>query len=152
MTDSLDKSERGTKRSCDRCGTLFYDLLRNPAPCPKCGNNIHWVDAQAAERKRREEEKRRQLLKQKSEELKRDRAAEIAADIKTLKYQFAMNYLGATRFYQNNLQQKVTPDEFAEAKVAYVTDWLRMHSPPGSSLKLTLSRQEPSDLLIFIPL
>lgn len=125
--------ERGTKRKCDRCGMLFYDLLRNPAPCPKCGNKIHWVDPHAAERERREEEDRLRLIKEKDDKLKKERAAEIAAHIQTINHQFETDYLGATRFYQNNLRQHVRPDEFAEAKVAYVVDWLRKHTPLDSS-------------------
>ncbi|HUR44116.1 MAG TPA: TIGR02300 family protein [Aestuariivirga sp.] len=31
------KAELGTKRTCPSCGTRFYDLLKNPILCPKCG-------------------------------------------------------------------------------------------------------------------
>lgn len=31
------KPELGTKRVCVSCGTRFYDLLKSPAVCPKCG-------------------------------------------------------------------------------------------------------------------
>ena len=31
------KPELGTKRVCVACGARFYDLLRSPAICPKCG-------------------------------------------------------------------------------------------------------------------
>ena len=31
------KPELGTKRVCVSCGTKFYDLLKVPAVCPKCG-------------------------------------------------------------------------------------------------------------------
>ncbi|ABI62924.1 Hypothetical protein GbCGDNIH1_2026 [Granulibacter bethesdensis CGDNIH1] len=31
------KPELGTKRVCVSCGTRFYDLLKSPAICPKCG-------------------------------------------------------------------------------------------------------------------
>jgi uncharacterized protein (TIGR02300 family) len=31
------KPELGQKRSCVSCGAKFYDLLRQPATCPKCG-------------------------------------------------------------------------------------------------------------------
>ena len=31
------KPELGTKRTCPSCGTRFYDLLKNPIVCPKCG-------------------------------------------------------------------------------------------------------------------
>lgn len=29
--------ERGVKRRCASCDTLFYDMLRFPIRCPKCG-------------------------------------------------------------------------------------------------------------------
>src|SRR6476660_7775583 len=31
------KAELGTKRTCPSCGTKFYDLLKSPIVCPKCG-------------------------------------------------------------------------------------------------------------------
>jgi uncharacterized protein (TIGR02300 family) len=31
------KPEWGTKRVCQSCGTRFYDLMRTPCTCPKCG-------------------------------------------------------------------------------------------------------------------
>ena len=31
------KAELGTKRTCPSCGTKFYDLLKSPIICPKCG-------------------------------------------------------------------------------------------------------------------
>ena len=31
------KAELGTKRTCPSCATRFYDLMKNPIHCPKCG-------------------------------------------------------------------------------------------------------------------
>jgi uncharacterized protein (TIGR02300 family) len=31
------KAELGTKRTCPSCATRFYDLLKSPILCPKCG-------------------------------------------------------------------------------------------------------------------
>ncbi|MFL5260092.1 MAG: TIGR02300 family protein [Hyphomicrobiales bacterium] len=31
------KPELGTKRTCPSCGARFYDMLKNPIVCPKCG-------------------------------------------------------------------------------------------------------------------
>jgi uncharacterized protein (TIGR02300 family) len=31
------KIDRGVKRRCGSCDALFYDLLRDPIHCPKCG-------------------------------------------------------------------------------------------------------------------
>jgi uncharacterized protein (TIGR02300 family) len=33
----MAKPEMGLKRVCVACGTRFYDLMRTPAICPKCG-------------------------------------------------------------------------------------------------------------------
>ena len=33
----MAKPELGLKRSCVACGNRFYDLMRAPAVCPKCG-------------------------------------------------------------------------------------------------------------------
>ncbi|MCX8134028.1 MAG: TIGR02300 family protein [Roseococcus sp.] len=33
----MAKPELGLKRVCVSCGAKFYDLMRQPAICPKCG-------------------------------------------------------------------------------------------------------------------
>ncbi|MGB0695826.1 MAG: TIGR02300 family protein [Rhodospirillaceae bacterium] len=33
----MAKPEWGQKRTCGSCGAKFYDLLKNPPVCPKCG-------------------------------------------------------------------------------------------------------------------
>lgn len=33
----MAKPELGLKRVCVSCGAKFYDLIRSPAICPKCG-------------------------------------------------------------------------------------------------------------------
>jgi uncharacterized protein (TIGR02300 family) len=33
----MAKPELGLKRVCVACSTKFYDLMRSPAVCPKCG-------------------------------------------------------------------------------------------------------------------
>jgi uncharacterized protein (TIGR02300 family) len=33
----MAKPELGTKRVCVQCGARFYDLMKQPAICPKCG-------------------------------------------------------------------------------------------------------------------
>lgn len=32
----MAKPEWGSKRTCQSCGTRFYDMLRAPITCPKC--------------------------------------------------------------------------------------------------------------------
>ena len=34
------KAELGTKRACPSCGSKFYDLLKSPIICPKCGTSF----------------------------------------------------------------------------------------------------------------
>ena len=34
------KAELGTKRTCPSCATRFYDLMKDPVVCPKCGTNF----------------------------------------------------------------------------------------------------------------
>jgi len=33
----MAKPEWGTKRRCLSCGAAFYDLMKDPIVCPKCG-------------------------------------------------------------------------------------------------------------------
>ncbi|MGE0745704.1 MAG: TIGR02300 family protein [Rhodospirillales bacterium] len=37
LEDIVSKPEWGMKRTCQSCGSRFYDLLRSPIICPKCG-------------------------------------------------------------------------------------------------------------------
>jgi uncharacterized protein (TIGR02300 family) len=37
MRLSMVKPELGTKRVCVSCNSRFYDLMKQPAICPKCG-------------------------------------------------------------------------------------------------------------------
>lgn len=46
----MAKPEWGTKRICQSCGARFYDLLRDPVICPKCGTQY---DPDAVLRSRR---------------------------------------------------------------------------------------------------
>jgi uncharacterized protein (TIGR02300 family) len=34
---ALVSAELGTKRTCPSCAARFYDLLKNPIVCPRCG-------------------------------------------------------------------------------------------------------------------
>jgi uncharacterized protein (TIGR02300 family) len=36
----LNRTMRGTKRSCAACSSRYYDLARDPAVCPMCGNTV----------------------------------------------------------------------------------------------------------------
>ncbi len=57
----MSKPEWGRKLTCTSCGVKFYDLQRNPAPCPACGAENDplqtWKPkrARAAARPRKEE-------------------------------------------------------------------------------------------------
>jgi uncharacterized protein (TIGR02300 family) len=36
----MPDADWGVKRGCPSCGTRFYDLARDPATCPACGNSF----------------------------------------------------------------------------------------------------------------
>ena len=36
----MAKPEWGAKRTCQSCGARFYDLMRSPIVCPKCGSVV----------------------------------------------------------------------------------------------------------------
>jgi len=36
----MAREEWGTKRSCAKCATRFYDLRRDPITCPACGHTV----------------------------------------------------------------------------------------------------------------
>ncbi|OIQ94583.1 protein of unknown function (FYDLN_acid) [mine drainage metagenome] len=36
----MAKPEWGAKRTCQSCGTRFYDMQRTPLICPKCGATV----------------------------------------------------------------------------------------------------------------
>lgn len=36
----MAKPEWGTKRVCQSCATVYYDMKKNPATCPKCGTKF----------------------------------------------------------------------------------------------------------------
>lgn len=36
----MPKPEWGVKHTCMSCGARFYDMLRNPVVCPKCGSEV----------------------------------------------------------------------------------------------------------------
>ncbi|WP_142849137.1 TIGR02300 family protein [Telmatospirillum sp. J64-1] len=36
----MAKPEWGTKRTCLSCSARFYDMLRSPITCPKCGTTL----------------------------------------------------------------------------------------------------------------
>ena len=35
----MENSEKGAKRKCTKCGTLFFDFGRFPLTCPSCGGS-----------------------------------------------------------------------------------------------------------------
>jgi uncharacterized protein (TIGR02300 family) len=38
--NTVVKAELGTKRTCPSCAVRFYDLLKDPITCPKCGTSF----------------------------------------------------------------------------------------------------------------
>ena len=39
----MAKPELGSKRTCQNCGTKFFDFSRDPITCPKCGTTFQAV-------------------------------------------------------------------------------------------------------------
>ncbi len=48
----MSKPEWGTKRLCQTCGIKFYDFLRSPTVCPRCGAEFEVETAQRSRRSR----------------------------------------------------------------------------------------------------
>lgn len=44
----MAKPDLGTKRQCQNCGSKFYDLMRDPIVCPKCGTVFQAVAARGS--------------------------------------------------------------------------------------------------------
>ena len=36
----MENIEKGAKRKCSKCGTLFFDFGRHPLTCPSCGAEV----------------------------------------------------------------------------------------------------------------
>ncbi len=37
----MENIEKGAKRKCSKCGTLFFDFGRYPLTCPNCGADVN---------------------------------------------------------------------------------------------------------------
>ena len=37
----MENSEKGAKRKCTKCGTLFFDFGKFPLTCPACGAELN---------------------------------------------------------------------------------------------------------------
>ena len=37
----MENSEKGAKRKCTKCGTLFFDFSKFPLTCPSCGAELN---------------------------------------------------------------------------------------------------------------
>ena len=66
----MSKSEWGVKRRCAKCEVPFYDMLRYPIRCPKCGAAFS-PDAATS----------RRSLKRSSKKVKEERAPRRAAPV-----------------------------------------------------------------------
>ncbi len=40
---NLDNIDKGTKRKCTNCGTLFFDFNKIPLICPHCGSDVNML-------------------------------------------------------------------------------------------------------------
>ena len=48
----MTKPEWGRKRTCQGCGSRYYDMMRNPATCPKCGAEANAPGSARSQRSR----------------------------------------------------------------------------------------------------
>lgn len=48
----MAKPEWGKKLTCHNCGARYYDMLRNPAICPKCGTEANTPGSAKPQRSR----------------------------------------------------------------------------------------------------
>jgi len=71
----MARPELGTKRVCTECGAKFYDLMKDPAVCPKCETELSFIQ----EKSRPEPEKAAARYETK-EKAKGDDTAEDAAE------------------------------------------------------------------------
>ena len=37
----MENTEKGAKRKCTKCGTLFFDFGKFPLTCPACGAELN---------------------------------------------------------------------------------------------------------------
>ncbi len=37
----MENAEKGAKRKCTKCGTLFFDFCKFPLTCPSCGAELN---------------------------------------------------------------------------------------------------------------
>ena len=40
---NLSNIDKGTKRKCTSCGTLFFDFNKMPLVCPSCGSDVNML-------------------------------------------------------------------------------------------------------------
>lgn len=45
----VDKARFGERHTCHACGCKFYDMLRNPPICPRCGVDVSHPSTPAEE-------------------------------------------------------------------------------------------------------
>ena len=74
----MAKPEWGTKRLCQSCGAKFYDLLRSPITCPKCGAVFH-VEVETRRRPKPAPEPPRKRKEEESPEVAEDAAEGVEA-------------------------------------------------------------------------
>lgn len=128
------RGKRGQKRQCQKCGTQFYDLNRNPAPCPNCRQPLAWTDYAAEEEARRAKAEEQRRVKLLAEENERKRRIQIAGCLKELTQHFESDFRQADYFFQNTFSGLITEYEFKEAKRSFVSDWLTFHKTMGDDL------------------
>ena len=47
----MEKFEKGAKRKCTKCNTLFFDFGKHPIVCPNCGADVNSLLTNVSKRK-----------------------------------------------------------------------------------------------------
>ena len=74
----MEEFEKGTKRKCTACSTLFFDFGKFPTKCPNCGAEVNTLLTNVSKRGR--PPKNAKVEKQGSEEIKIEEIQEIETE------------------------------------------------------------------------
>ena len=65
----MEKLEKGAKRKCTKCNTLFFDFGKHPIVCPNCGADVNSLLTNVSRRGRPPKNTKPNDVKEESNEL-----------------------------------------------------------------------------------
>ena len=128
----MDKNSLGNKRICVGCGAKFYDLGKNPAPCPKC-RTANDINAQFRVRRKSkatvEVDNDDPLIKQKAKQEAKQEATQ------------------RTRQQRASLEEQETrqEEEATQQQATQLADTFQLN-PAGASLEQTMVAMQKSQI------